>query len=320
MIQIHSNTPIIESLYAPKSCKIYLKLENTQPSGSFKTRGIGFHCKKLKERGCQYFVSSSGGNAGLAVAYAGKVLKVPVSVFVPSTTPEHVVERMELEGAVVQRKGNVWDETNEHAKSFVEKMKDKNAALVHPFNHPEIWAGHSTIVTELREQLSAKPSAIVLSVGGGGLLCGVIEGLHQVGWGDVPVVACETHGADSFNAAMDKGELVTLPAITSVAKCLGALTVLPEALEWSKRHKIIPVRVTDKEAVTACYCYLNDYKTLVEPACGASLALMYTDVLIRLHNEGKLTNLDSVVIIVCGGHSMRIDNLLKWKEEFEITV
>jgi L-serine/L-threonine ammonia-lyase len=86
---------------------------------------------------------------------------------------------------------------------------------VHPFDHPDIWQGHSSIVAELNHQLhGAKPDAIILSVGGGGLLNGVVEGLQAVGWGDVPVVAVETEGADSFAAACKAGKLVTLPAIT----------------------------------------------------------------------------------------------------------
>ena len=319
MNSLYNQTPVIESLYKPSpECRIFLKLENTQPSGSFKTRGISHHCQKLKDRGCQYFVSSSGGNAGLAVAYAGRVLDVPVSVFIPTTTPDHVKERMILEGAKVVQKGSVWDETNKYALEFVETMKEQKASLVHPFDHPEIWTGHSTMVNELKEQLSDKPSAIVLSVGGGGLLCGVLEGLHRVGWNDVPIVACETYGADCFNAAMESKKLVTLPAITSVAKCLGSLTVLQDALTWADKHRIIPLRVTDKEAVSACYRYLNDFKTLVEPACGASLAVIYSDILTNLCNDKKLPNIDRVVVIVCGGHSLKIDDLLSWKKEFSI--
>eukprot|EP00111_Clytia_hemisphaerica_P004090 TCONS_00011699-protein len=318
MNSLYNQTPIVQSLHGPKECKIFLKLENTQPSGSFKTRGISYHCTKLKERGCKFFVSSSGGNAGLAVAYSGRVLNITVCVFVPTTTPNHVIERLRNEGAEVKQKGDVWDETNKYAIEFVESMKDKNASLVHPFNHPEIWTGHSTIVSELKEQLIDKPSVIVLSVGGGGLLCGVVEGLQKVGWDHVPVIACETFGADSLNQAMKNNKLTTLPAIKSIAKSLGALTVAQEALDWTNKHKILPVQVTDQETISACYKYLNDFKSLVEPACGASLTLMYSDILQKLLEQGKLSNIDSVVIIVCGGHSLTIDNLLAWKKEFNV--
>ena len=74
--------------------------------------------------------------------------------------------------------------------------------------------GHSSMVTELSEQLSEPPDVVILSVGGGGLLTGILQGLHNVGWLNVPVVAVETKGADCFNAAVRAGEVVTLPGIS----------------------------------------------------------------------------------------------------------
>ena len=74
--------------------------------------------------------------------------------------------------------------------------------------------GHTSLVKELERDLRQKPGAVVLSVGGGGLLNGVVEGLRRANWADVPVVAMETIGAHSLNAAVKAGKLVTLPAIT----------------------------------------------------------------------------------------------------------
>lgn len=74
--------------------------------------------------------------------------------------------------------------------------------------------GHASLVEELQRELGEKPGAIVLSVGGGGLLNGVVQGLRCAGWDDVPIVAMETLGAHSLNAAVEAGQLVTLPEIT----------------------------------------------------------------------------------------------------------
>lgn len=74
--------------------------------------------------------------------------------------------------------------------------------------------GHSGLIRELKDSLEAKPGAIVVAVGGGGLLAGVVAGLHQVGWQDVPIIAAETRGAHSFHEALKAGRLVTLPDIT----------------------------------------------------------------------------------------------------------
>lgn len=74
--------------------------------------------------------------------------------------------------------------------------------------------GHASLVRELKAALGTPPGALVLSVGGGGLLVGVLDGLAQVGWQHVPVIAMETRGAHCFNAAVEAGRLVTLPDIT----------------------------------------------------------------------------------------------------------
>ena len=74
--------------------------------------------------------------------------------------------------------------------------------------------GHASLVRELKDSLETKPDAILLAVGGGGLLAGVVAGLQQVGWQDIPIIAAETWGAHSFHAALAAGRLVSLPDIT----------------------------------------------------------------------------------------------------------
>jgi len=85
--ELHIRTPLIESLALSQKLgkEVSLKMENMQPTGSFKIRGIGLLCQTGKDQGIRRFVSSSGGNAGYAAAYAGRKLNVPTTVFVPST-------------------------------------------------------------------------------------------------------------------------------------------------------------------------------------------------------------------------------------------
>ena len=78
----------------------------------------------------------------------------------------------------------------------------------------DLREGHASMITEAADQLEDKPDAVITSVGGGGLFNGVVQGMRQVGWTDVPVVAMETIGAHALNAAIQAGNLVTLPAIT----------------------------------------------------------------------------------------------------------
>ena len=77
--------------------------------------------------------------------------------------------------------------------------------------------GNSSLILEVADQLEGKPGAVIVSVGGGGLMCGVAQGMHDVGWKDVPLVAMETRGADSLASSLQAGELITLPCISRLA-------------------------------------------------------------------------------------------------------
>ncbi|XP_034954295.2 L-serine dehydratase/L-threonine deaminase-like [Zootoca vivipara] len=294
--------------------KVYLKLENTQPTCSFKIRGIGNFCKSWAGKHCMQFVSASAGNAGLATAYCARELGIPATIFVPQCTPAFTVEAMEDEGAVVCIKQTL-EECQNTAKEMVKRCC--NSTYVPPFDDPLIWEGHKTMVTEMKEQMGeSTPGAIVLSVGGGGMLCGVIQGLREVGWDQVPIIAMETRGAHSLNASLEEKKLVTLPEITSVATTLGAATVAEEALKLAQEHPVISQVVDDCDAVAAVAKFLDDERMLVEPACGASLAAVYSEVIKMLQKDGKLpSELESIVIIVCGGNNITMEELERLKEQ-----
>ncbi|NWI86072.1 SDSL protein, partial [Pitta sordida] len=311
----HVVSPVLESLPLSKAVgtKVLMKLENIQPAGSFKIRGIGHSCQEAARKGCHHFVCSSGGNAGLAAAYAAKKLGVPITVVIPSTSGPIPKLKLEELGAEVEVYGKAWDDANSRAQVLV---KTEGWVSIHPFDDPLVWQGHSSLIRELKDSLETKPDAIVLAVGGGGLLAGVVAGLHQVGWQDVPIIAAETWGAHSFHEALKAGRLITLPDITSVATCLGAKTVTARALECAKECQIISQVVEDTEAVAAVEQFLNDERMLVETACGAPLAVLYTGRLQQLQREGRLrTPLASVVVVVCGGSNIDMDQLRALKSQ-----
>jgi len=305
MKQLHIQTPLFESrpLTIRSGRTVLLKLEAVQPPGSFKIRGIGLACREYLRRGAGRFISSSGGNAGIAVAYAGRLLSVPVVVVVPETTSEKARVLIQQEGAEVIVHGSSWQDANALAVSMV----GKSDAFLHPFDDPLVWRGHASLVDEVA-MAGEKPEAIVLSVGGGGLLCGVVEGLYRNGWTDVPVIAVETAGADSFAQAVWAGCRVELPAISSIATTLGARRICTQAFNWSKKHPIRSVVVSDRAAVAACERFLADHRLLVEPACGASLATVYD-------GAPELDTFKSVLVIVCGGATTTLEQLRQWSRE-----
>lgn len=220
--------------------------------------------------------------------------------------------------------------------------------LVPPFYiHRLLWTGHSTvideIITQLLEQRSTnemKIGAILASVGGGGLLCGVLEGIERNYHASnesrsklvrgTKVLACETEGAASFAASFNSpdGSLIRLDGINSIATSLGALEVTPAVIQRSRRHRdrgeisnsgddVISYVCTDIEAVQGCVQFSSDHRMLVEPACGASLAPLYSDRLRnRLLSELK-DNEDSVIVVeVCGGSGVNLNLLIDWMESF----
>ena len=290
---LHRETPLLESvpLGAVSGRRVFLKMENMQPAGSFKLRGIGRVCEEAVKSGAVRFISPSGGNAGYAAAWAGRELGVCTTVIVPVTTSEEAKNAIAALGAEVIVSGESWKESNELALAMA--GEDPKSKYIHAFDDPVMWGGHGTLVDEAAKQ-GPKPDAIVLSVGGGGLLCGVAAGMARNGWGDVPVIACETEGAASFAAAVAAGEIVELESISSVATSLGARAVAPHALELCRDHRIIPHVVSDKAAVAACSRFLDDHRVLVEPACGVSLSALY-------ENTPLLGDAGTVLVVVCGG-------------------
>ncbi|XP_072049554.1 serine dehydratase-like [Amphiura filiformis] len=311
---LHICTPLLESVPMSKKTgfKVFLKCENLQPTGSFKIRGMGHMCQKAMKKGGNHVITSSVGNAGISLAYAAKQLGITATIVIPEVTSESVANNMRELNANVIRHGKVWDHANAYAIQFA---KEKEGSIyVHPVDDPGIWEGYATIIKEVKDQVQQKPDVVLICVGAGGLLCGVIEGLHSVGWTDVPVIAMETRGADSYNQAVHAGKLVTLPGITSLAKCLGALTVCQKSLDWGKLHPIHSVVVEDKQAIQACLSFLDNHRMLVQVACGATLAGIYEDIIPKLQKDGKLKeNIESAVVIVCGGAAITLQALLDYK-------
>ncbi|GAX11437.1 L-serine dehydratase [Fistulifera solaris] len=309
-------TPLLRSVPLSSLCgrDVYLKMDGLQASGSFKDRGMAHLCLELKETGVQRLVSSSGGNAGLAVATVGARLGIPVDVIVPQTTKPMVIAKLQSLGASVTVHGENWNAADEYTREKVTQSTEKTA-YISPYDNPLLWTGHSTLVDEICEQLhNVEPAALIVSVGGGGLLCGALEGIQRNGWKSTTVVAAETEGAASFGKAWTEG-IERLSSIDSIATSLGALQVTPVALQRSKDHgSVTSIRCTDAEAVDACWNMAQDHRILVEPACGAALATLYSE---RLRNSW-LANLPEgpIVVEVCGGSGVNMDLLTQWKTEF----
>ena len=326
MRPIHVRTPLLRREVAWKGPgengqglrDVWLKMDAMQPSGSFKLRGVGRCVQMAKQRGAQSVVSSSGGNAGLAAAYAARAMGLPATVILPESTPEFVAEKLRALGADVWRHGKDWNEADRKARTVVQ---DTGAAYVHPFHGEDTWGGHASLVEEVLDDLATvgepKPAVFVVAVGGGGLLMGVLRGLQKAGLeGQVQVIAAETIGADCMSQALKAGRPMPLASIDSVAKSLGAPAPSQEIFDaayqayqsgWLKSWTC-----EDRDAVRACLKFADEKKVLVEPACGAALAAVSALNSILPSTQGP------VVVEVCGGSAVDIAMLSSLAREFDL--
>lgn len=306
MKPLHVETPLLKAppeLFGPGRT-VLLKMDALQPSGSFKQRGVSRLVQQRVADGARAVVCASGGNAGMAAALAAAACGVPATIVVPQSTGVPVREAIAARGATVVVHGASWDDAHAHATALADAQ---GAVYVHPFDDPLLWDGHATLIDEV-VRAGARFDAVVTSVGGGGLLAGIVEGLQRNGLAHVPVIAVETEGAASYAAALAAGEPVTLPAITSIATSLGARRVMLHVVALAKQHPIESVVVSDRQAVQACSRFADAMRVLVEPACGASLAAIdaHPDLFARF---------DAPLVEVCGGMGVTPARLAAWKRD-----
>eukprot|EP00924_Labyrinthula_sp_SR-Ha-C_P004275 snap_masked-scaffold_3-processed-gene-19.45-mRNA-1 protein AED:0.35 eAED:0.35 QI:0/-1/0/1/-1/1/1/0/340 len=330
-------SPVLAKRWQVKN--VFLKLENTQETGSFKDRAMKSLCTHIKksvtENAAVQVVCSSGGNAGLAAANACRKLGLSLSLFLPSTTSEYMLRRILTfnPDVHVEKVGNSWDEADQAARKYIERIngiKTNNLKCFYapPFDHEEIFNGNSTLLQEVYQQLKEQgvnsPDSIFVSVGGGGLATGVVKGCLKYYKKELekPIIyCCETAGTASFNLAWgDKGEKYrenedheSLAEIKSIAHSLGAKKVTRKLLQYSKEYnRVNSFLVSDMDSLFGIRILLDEHKILVEPACGAMVASVE-----KLYRKEKLQKEQNIVLVVCGGSSMTYDMLVNFENKIK---
>ncbi|KEI37455.1 uncharacterized protein L969DRAFT_19507 [Mixia osmundae IAM 14324] len=328
-------SPLIRSVFLSKrvGLDVFLKMENMQPSGSFKSRGVGKRVERIvQQHGKEAeVVIASGGNAALAAAFASRTLGVRCQVFLPELTTLKMAEKIRAAGATVTVAGRAFSQAQEAAYAYC--AKTSNAHYAPPYDHPDVVDGNATIMPEVRAQLQQEHgisdlSGVICSVGGGGLLAGVLTGMARVGWSNVPVCATETYGTQSFRLALEaslnskpvEAKTPTLPAISGVAVSLGAATVSQDVVRLALEHEglLSSIVMTDERCFDALKCFAADHHTLVEPACSASLAPFYdeSETLMKAAFP-TIRPGETVVIIVCGGSAVDLDEVARYEQLFK---
>lgn len=295
-------TPLVRSQYF-SSCigaNVHFKLETLQPTHSFKVRGaFNALCQLDAGQRGRGVVTASGGNHGLAVAYAARTLNIPASVYLPESATEAKLAPLRRLGPEIVIHGKAWDDANALALRIA---SESGRTYVHPFDDLQVMSGQGTIGLEIAEQLPAT-DLVVTSIGGGGLISGIASAARHF----LPrarVAGVETEGADSMYRSVRAGKIVELPAITSIAETLGARRTGQVQFDIVSREVSELAVVPDSAAIDALLELLQEEKLLVEPATSCSLAALLT---------GRITVRpgENVVVVLCGAN-ISLDKVFEW--------
>ena len=275
---------------------VTLKLEQLQHTGSFKARGALNRVLAAGERGelgPAGVVAASGGNAGLAVAWAAGREGVPARVFVPATAPAVKVARLRELGAEVVQVGDRYAAAYEAAVADAEAT---GALFAHAYDQPEICAGQGTLALELLEQLSGQVDTVLVAVGGGGLMAGVAAALE----GRARVVGVEPRTVPTFAAALEAGRPVDVEVSGVAADSLGATRLGAIAWDVARRTGVRSVLVGDDDVVRARRLLWERHRLVVEHGAATVVAALVEGAYVPAAGE-------RVVAVLCGANTAPAD-------------
>ncbi|RNL64218.1 threonine/serine dehydratase [Nocardioides marmoriginsengisoli] len=272
--------------------RLWIKCEFLQHAGVFKTRGAFNRQLAARERGelddRNGIVVASGGNAGLANAYAASVLGVPATVFVPANAPAVKVDRLRAYGAVVHQVGTEYADAYDAATTHA---AEQDAVFVHAYDQSEVVAGAGTLGLEILED---EPSidTIVVAVGGGGLYAGVAAAAHD----RARIVAVEPTSIPTLRSALDAGRPVDVTVSGITADSLGARRVGEIAFEVAQRTGPTSVLVGDDDITAARTALWGRYRIPAEYGAAAAYAALTSGAYVPEPGE-------RVAVLICGANT-----------------
>jgi threonine dehydratase len=275
--------------------EVWLALEFLQHTGSFKARGAQNFIQAHLAAGTlpEGVTIASGGNAGMAGAWAARQSGVPATVFLPETAPGFKVDRLRGYGADVRLEGSEYAAALAACAEFA---KTTGALQSHAYAHPLIAAGAGTLVDEIRGGLP-HVDTVAVAVGGGGLFAGVATAAQHHG---IRTVAVEPENCRALNAALEAGSLVDVPVDSVAADSLGARRTWQGALEAGQHPLVESVLVTDDELIAARQQLWDERRIVVEHGTAAALAALLTSAAGRGYRPGAG---ESVVVVLCGANT-----------------
>jgi threonine dehydratase len=297
-------TPLID-VSAIADRPLFLKCENLQPGGAFKIRGAYNMVAQLTpEQRARGVVTYSSGNHGQAMALAARRLGAPAVVVMPTTAPAIKIDGAKSFGAEVIFAGTTSADRRQRAEQDAES---RGLTMVPPFDHEWIIAGQGTAGLEILEQCP-DVAAVVVPIGGGGLVAGVAAAIKQ-SRPRVKVVGVEPIGAAAMKASIEAGHLVTLPRTESVAD--GLMPVRPGDLTFAHVQKFADAVVTvqDPAIIDAVLWIFEAAKIVAEPSGAATTAAVLSGAL------DAAVRVDGPVVAIVSGGNMGVEKLVEFQAE-----
>lgn len=272
-------------------CEVYLKTENLQVTGSFKVRGAYYKISQLSEEEKSHgVIACSAGNHAQGVALASKKFGIKSVICMPDGAPISKVEATKSYGAEVVLVPGVYDD----AHNYSEKLRDeKGYTFIHPFDDEDVIAGQATIGLEVIEQLK-DVDAIVVPVGGGGLISGVAFAIKSLNPA-IKVYGVQAAGAPSMIKSLADGKVEMLDSVSTIADGIAVKEPGVHTFELCRKYVDGVVSVTDDQVSAAILALIERQKMIAEGAGAVSLAAVMF---------GKIPDVKGkkVVCLISGGN------------------
>lgn len=254
----------------PAGDRLWLKLDCLQVSGSFKARGALNKLFSLPPEAIRRgVITASGGNHGLAVAYAAWQAQVPATIYLGHNTPPIKGEKLRQWGATVVTEGAVWDDANRAALAQVER---DHLPYLHPFADSQVIAGQGTLALEILDDLP-EVDTLIVAIGGGGLISGVALAAKALR-PDLKIIGVEATGAPTLYDSRAAGAIVELPTVTTRANTLAPRRTEPINFDLVQRHVDDIVLVTDGDMEAAAQWLWFELGVAAELSGSATVAAL----------------------------------------------
>lgn len=283
-------TALIGSPKINPDCTLYLKTENLQVTGSFKVRGAGYKISQLtEEEKARGVIACSAGNHAQGVALAAKNYGIKSVICLPDGAPISKVEATKSYGAEVVMVPGVYDDAYKRALELRDEM---GYSFVHPFNDDDVIAGQGTIALEILEEIK-DVDAVVVPIGGGGLISGVAFTLKQLK-PDIKVYGVQASGAPSMYNSIKHGKIERLDGVSTIADGIAVKEPGDNTFNLVSKYVDDVVTVTEGEISSAILGLIEQHKLIAEGAGAVAVAaVMFNKVPVK----GK-----KVVALVSGGN------------------